>query len=206
MFLNTAKFKKAVKKAYEGNGIHILQKNRCYVLDAGWWFLQVPKNNFTKENMAAVISIVGNLPEEGEMNLYRKGESPQETMVDTYCLLLTSDYEDAKEEYISTNVLFRTQKTFVEILQNRNNRTHLLVPQAFMDMMDTGKLEDQEYMQSDYGRTTETLKTIIWASDRMMLACRKRPCRYYGEQNLMDKVCNTDLAWSWGPSEEIPLT
>ena len=206
MFLNTSKFKKAVKKAYEGNGIYILQRNRCYVLDAGWWFLQVPRDSFTKENMAAVISIVGNLPEEGEMNLYRKGESPQETMVDTYCQFLNIVYENATEEYIRTNVLFRTQKTFVEILQDRQSRVHLLVPEAFMAMMDTGKMEEQEYMQSEYGRTSEGDKVIIWASDRMLPACRKRPCRYYGEQNFMDKICNTDLAWSWGQSEEISLT
>ena len=206
MFLNTAKFKKAVKTAYEGNGIHILQRNGWYVLDAGWWFLQVSRKYFVKENMAAVVSIVGELPEEGEMNQYRKGETPQETMADTYCLFLDKEWNEAKDEYIYTNVLFRTKKTFVDILQNRRTPTHLLVPHAFMEMIDTGKLEEQEYMQSDYGCTSETLKTIIWASDRMLLACRKRPCRFYGEQNFMDKISNTDLAWSWGPSEEIPLT
>lgn len=206
MFLNTAKFKKAVKKAYEGLGIHIEKRNNCYVLDAGWWFLQIGKSDFTKENMAAVISIVGELPEEGETYLYREGSGAQQTMKDTFCADLYNKYKNAKDEYELTNVCFRTRKSFVEILQNTSNRTHIMVPADFIEMLDKGKIEEDEYMQSDFGLSSEDLNIVIWASDRMYLACRKRPCRFYGEQNFMDKISNTDLAWSWGQSEEIPLS
>lgn len=206
MFLNKAKFKKQVKKAYKSTGIHIMLTNdNVYVFEAGWWFMEVPKSNLTKEIMAAVIEIVGTLPEKGEGILYRKDEAPQEEMVETYMESLAEQLDQAKEQYTSTNVMFRTQKTCVEVLQNTKANNHLLIPQQFMEMIDSSKTEEGECMLSEYGMTSPDLKNIIYASDCMFLAFRKRPCRYLGEKEFMDSLAGVDLTWSWNEDEMISL-
>ena len=205
MFLNVSKFKKAVKKAYEGNGIHIMRLNDVYSFDAGWWFMEVHKNNFTKGPMAAVIEIVGVLPDEEHGVYYRKNESPQEELVEAYNIQLAEEVRKFKDQYSTTNVLFRTQKTMVEVLQHNNHKGHLLIPQSFLEMLDFGKVEPDECMFSFYGMTNEESNKIIWASDQMFIASRKRPCRYYGEEHFMKNLNGVNLDWKWNEDEVIPL-
>ena len=205
MFLNVSKFKKAVKKAYEGNGIHIMRLENVYAFDAGWWFMEVHKDHFTKGQMAAVIEIVGMLPDEKHGIYYRKNESPQEEIVETYDIQLAEEIRKFKDQYKTTNVLFRTQKTMVEVLQHVNNNGHILLPQQFLEMLDFGKTEQEEDMFSDYGLTSQESNKIVWASDQMFIACRKRKCRYYGEETFMKQLHGVDLTWHWNEVEEIPL-
>ena len=204
MFLKTSEFKKQVKKAYEGMGIHVMHfEDGLFAINAGWWFLEVKKDYFTKANMAALISIVGALPDKGHAVLYQKTREPQEEILEVNYQDLSDEYKRTKTNYKTTNVVFRTQNTSVEVMQQLNGLEHVLIPQQFIGMIDTGKIEAEEDMNSSYGASADELNKMFWASDQMILACRKRPCRYLGEKTFIEAISRIDLEWKWTEEEVI---
>lgn len=204
MFLNTAKFKKQIKKAWEGLGVHITRyDDETYIIDTSWWYLQVKKDYFTKENMAAVVSIVGPLPEKGHAVLYKKGEDPQEEIIGVRWDDMELELDKSDRDYKCTNVVFRTQGSLVEVLQHRNSLEHILVPAQFIEMIDMSKCENDEEMYSPYGYSNHDLNKIFWASDRMILACKKRPYRWLGEKTFMEALGRINLKWDWTEEEAV---
>lgn len=65
MFLKTAGFKRLIKEAYKGAGLRIGSTDDAVYLSGGWWVIWVRKGGIPKEKLAAIIELVGELPEPG---------------------------------------------------------------------------------------------------------------------------------------------
>lgn len=66
MFIKTAGFKRLLKEAYKGAGLRIGAAADGVYLSGGYWVIWVKRSEIPKEKLAAIIELVGELPEEGE--------------------------------------------------------------------------------------------------------------------------------------------
>lgn len=82
MFIKTSIFKRILKDAWKGAGLTVGKKEEMYFIQGAYWILFVYEKDFTSKNKAAVIELVGDLPEEGEVyRAYEKGEKQYELKV-----------------------------------------------------------------------------------------------------------------------------
>lgn len=71
-------FKKMVKEAYKGSGLVVAKSGEEYIIARKWaWRMVFHESVFQKEYKAAVIEVLGDLPEAGEILLAVKGEPVQ---------------------------------------------------------------------------------------------------------------------------------
>ena len=78
MFIKTSIFKRILKDAWKGAGLTVGRKRKCTSYREPIWILFVYEKDFTSKNKAAVIELVGDLPEEGEV--YRAYEKEKSSM------------------------------------------------------------------------------------------------------------------------------
>lgn len=82
MFIKTSIFKRILKDAWKGAGLTVGKKEEMYFIQGAYWILFVYEKDFTSKNKAAVIELVGDLPEEGEVyRAYEKGKKQYELKV-----------------------------------------------------------------------------------------------------------------------------
>lgn len=71
MFLETAKFKKAAKAAYDGPGLNIIHHtNGTIQAYGGGWFLAVHETDITKKCMAALVELAPDKVDRGHNEPY----------------------------------------------------------------------------------------------------------------------------------------
>lgn len=63
MFIKTSIFKRILKDAWKGAGLTVGKKEEMYFIQGAYWILFVYEKDFTSKNKAAVIELVGDLPE-----------------------------------------------------------------------------------------------------------------------------------------------
>ena len=80
MFLKTNIFKKLCRLAWKGSGLCFHNIDGVYVINGGFWQVEVGAEELTNPEKAVLIEIAGDMPEEGEhfqMNLVKKYNEKQ---------------------------------------------------------------------------------------------------------------------------------
>lgn len=119
MFIKTSIFKRILKDAWKGAGLTVGKKEEMYFIQGAYWILFVYEKDFTSKNKAAVIELVGDLPEEGEVyRAYEKGEKQYE-------LKVRDEWEykkwlSARDRYEDTEIKYRGNGSVTECRDKRD--------------------------------------------------------------------------------------
>lgn len=200
MFINKGVFKKLIKKAFKTTGLHIEHTTEGIIAIRGDVSgIEIAKDDMTKEAKAAVIELIGELPEKGESILYRDGQSPQMELGGNTYQNLMQIWEDAVREYITTRLLFRPALESVIVLQSVNNggiRNHITTFAEIASMIDPAKI-DTDNGEDIPGpvRLDRSGKLIIWANNIMAMYAVNRKYCCGEEERLMDALGQIDLCW-----------
>lgn len=201
MFINCTKFKVLLKEAYKYQMLTVgLSEEGMYYIRGRWWHMEVPKEYLKKEIKAAIVALVGDLPEPGEALGYQEYAEPQDTMLDTIKEDLWARYEAAK-----TNIMEKTR-----IMMNTDNNTYVLyqmqqaaqkkaIRLAFAQCIDEGKKDEQETMSEPVLHN----HGIIWSGNQMAIICAAKAMEWRGEENFLEAVSAYDLAWEQVESERL---
>ncbi len=196
MFINVSNFKKLCKKAYEGIGLRVgCTEQEEYIIECDWWQLKVHKDDMSKKAVAAVVGIVGILPERGEAALYRKNIENQ-SIANLFPDL--DDLWEKMEPYDISNISITTPGTPSFILVGANE--NILIPGTILRTVDASKREKEEEDPGD-PRSSKEYQWVVWQNNVMTFGCRKRPCRYIGEKEFMESVESVNLVWDWKESD-----
>ncbi|MCD8329622.1 MAG: hypothetical protein LUC27_02880, partial [Lachnospiraceae bacterium] len=78
MFIKTAGFKRILKEAYKGRGLHIGATENTVYVSGSYWAIEVITKEIPKEKKAAIIELTGFIPDPGEQRLIDKDEIQME--------------------------------------------------------------------------------------------------------------------------------
>lgn len=104
MFIKNNIFKRLLKEAYTGSGLHVShtvdnEGTPIYVISGARWILWVRKAWITKEMKAAIIEICADLPAVGEAYKFEKDCEPQYEFDNSCTNLLVDCYRSDNELY-----------------------------------------------------------------------------------------------------------
>lgn len=167
MFIKTSIFKRILKDAWKGAGLTVGKKEEMYFIQGAYWILFVYEKDFTSKNKAAVIELVGDLPEEGEVyRAYEKGEKQYE-------LKVRDEWEykkwlSARDRYEDTEIKYRG----MAVLQNVETKEMSYIPDQILELVslsETGEYEDFPTGPMGMGYF------VLWVNETGMLLTVKTP-------------------------------
>ena len=177
MFIKTSIFKRILKDAWKGAGLTVGKKEEMYFIQGAYWILFVYEKDFTSKNKAAVIELVGDLPEEGEVyRAYEKGKKQYE-------LKVRDEWEykkwlSARDRYEDTEIKYRG----MAVLQNVETKEMSYIPDQILELVslsETGEYEDFPTGPMGMGYF------VLWVNETGMLLTVKTPAN---EDNMDGRI------------------
>ncbi|MCD7882501.1 MAG: hypothetical protein LUI87_02165 [Lachnospiraceae bacterium] len=144
MFLKTSGFKRLLKEAYKGRGLHIGGTENTTILAGSYWAIEVFSHEIPKEKLAAIIELFGRLPNPGERWLLTKdGAQSELDIYDDYRAMENIRGLPVKTNY--TRLLISTGGGTFRVLQAGNGRIDL-IDETVREMI------SQEEIQPGHGK------------------------------------------------------
>lgn len=130
MFIKNSIFKKLLKEAYTGSGLHVActtnnENTPIYAVSGGRWILWVGKDWITKEMKAALIENCGDLPALGEACKFTRDEEPQHEFDNTYTHLLEDCFKSDRE-LLYTDLLTIQSGSVKRVLRDEERSIYFL--------------------------------------------------------------------------------
>ena len=104
MFIKTTVFKRLLKQAYKRDLLQVGHEDNTnlYYIIGGYWAIMVEKRFFTNAAKAALVELIGDLPEDESIKIYSDGTRQQLIDDSTWFALALQEPEKYLEE---TNLL-----------------------------------------------------------------------------------------------------
>lgn len=173
MFINPAIFKKIIKNSYGKEGLTIGATEEEIFLAGGYWVIRVYKSEMSKKIKAAVIELIGDMPETGEVFTCRKKESTQYEIAENEYWNITENFAAAQIPLNVTKIQYTDAWEDTRLLQERETKRCMAIKDIFWKLIDTSAMEEQEGLPK--GPVTDFADTglIYWQNETMTLAvCR----------------------------------
>lgn len=123
MFINPAIFKKIIKNSYGKEGLTIGATEEEIFLAGGYWVIRVYKSEMSKKIKAAVIELIGDMPETGEVFTCRKKESTQYEIAENEYWNITENFAAAQIPLNVTKIQYTDAWEDTRLLQERETKT-----------------------------------------------------------------------------------
>lgn len=109
MFIKTTVFKRLLKQAYKRDLLQVGHEDNTniYYIIGGYWAIMVEKRFFTNAAKAALVELIGDLPEDESIKIYSDGTRQQLIDDSTWFALALQEPEKYLEE---TNLLMEEEK------------------------------------------------------------------------------------------------
>lgn len=169
MFLKTAGFKKLIKEAYKGSGLKIGNTGDGIYLSGGYWVIWIRKGQIPKEKLAAIIELIGELPESGmAFSATSDGQQYELPWNDYYDAMANA--ERCGQEIEVTKVMIETkQRTVCRALQSPETGAVCLINEKFIQMLDNGAVDDRNGHTEAEGPLGGNSPGVFWKNNVMAL-------------------------------------
>lgn len=117
MFINTAKFKKMLKNAYNGQGLLMSRNEDTLLLGGGSWLISTSIEKMTRKEKAAVIELVGKFPDIHE-TFRATCEGEQQEIPFIGIAELKQEFESGQTDFGFTYVLIDTPDGMIRAAQS----------------------------------------------------------------------------------------
>ena len=141
MFLKTNLLKRLMKQAYAGGGLVVARRGDWIYLSGSYWEVEVRKRYIPKKTMGDLISLIGELPEDGERFRAEKGGNQMEIEMP---IGISTDFFDP-ENFLAVTDLILLDENGAEqrILQDADTGSLYLINNLFVDMVDNKCVEEE---------------------------------------------------------------
>lgn len=139
MFLNKTVFKKWIKDAYNHGGLRVGRVFDGFVLAGSHWIVWADEDEMPNWVKAAVMEYTGQLPDEGKVVRFQKGESEQYVINDDF-LNLPLKFCEAKEPYVVTPVVYGGKYNSYRLLQDKQDMRIITLPEGLYKVIDFSNL------------------------------------------------------------------
>lgn len=143
MFLKQSIFKRLLKEAYKGAGLTVGRQRDedatrpGYHLSGGYWIVWLDVETIPKEAKAAIIELVGDLPEPGEVFRAMKDAGNQYEIEQKEIFNLPEAWKNAKVNYKITNSILQQGDKLARILQTQEGPNHITaINEVFVGLVD----------------------------------------------------------------------
>ncbi len=126
-------FKKLVKEAYQGYGLHIRREEGEYQLAGRYWYLSVKIDCFPNKARAAVIELVGEFPKENEEFIARDKEDKTYEGCFNNWDNITKEMPKQEILYYATKVMVENKDSVYRVWKSIMRKNALLIQERFTD-------------------------------------------------------------------------
>lgn len=195
MFINITKFKQKAKASYEGLGLIITHhKNGIMQVSGGGMILAVDTADITKKCMAALVELVGPLPEAGEGYLYMKDQEKQELPVEeSESIMLMENFTRGKQVQ-DTRIMIQRYGRCYDVFQQTDTKEPFLIPRDLHVIIDPEKV-DKDHKELRPEMPVKYNHMIIYNNDTMQIGIAETPVHNSGERDFLRLINGKDMAW-----------
>lgn len=171
MFLTTSGFKRLLKRAYSGAGLSIGNTGAGIYLSGGYWTIFVKKGEIPRKKLAAIIELVGELPEPGTGYRITKGNQQYElTWNELYNALDNARSCECEEELETTKIIIESGKgTLQRVIQHPESGCTWIVNEEFIQMLDNKEVDEHKGHTEAYGPVAGRYPGVFWFNNAMAL-------------------------------------
>lgn len=191
MFLKTAKFKKLLKEAYTGSGLHIGNTGDGTFLRGSYWMMWIKGGCIPKEKLAAIIELIGDLPETGTGFSATKDGQQYELQLENQMHVM----EEAKKCMFNMDVtkilLENIHGNHWRVLQHRLTRKIRMISERFIEMIDESSVDQNNGHTMPEGSVCGNLPGVFWSNN--IMAMYVMPRSEDGIKNLISHLETIDI-------------
>lgn len=169
MFITSQGFKKLINEAYKSVGLRIGNDSNGYYISGSFWTIWIKNGMIPKKELAAIIELTGELPEQGEAFLANKGGNQYElSYSDTYNVMENAIM--CEEEMDITPLILDYEGVQARILQNPNNGTIVLINERFVKMIDNTVIDYEKGETQAQGPMIQgKMQGVFWRNNTMAM-------------------------------------
>lgn len=179
MFIRTNLFKKLLKEAYKGSGIRIGHENDKFYINGGYWGILVHEERFPKKEKAAVVELIGDLPE-NEFFQINKDEKQM--------LLPDRDWMELFRQeplgYLEETKILVQEQLGVRSRLFRENGEFIPLNQALYDMIDDSMKTNEDSDVIGPYRVDGSASALFWKNNTSIVMFVQRSWKH--DEELMD--------------------
>lgn len=169
MFLKTAGFKRLIKEAYKGTGLRIGNTERTLYLSGSYWIIEIMRGKIPKEKLAAIIELIGEIPEPGcAFEVTKDGQQYDLGWNDLYHAIDNARNCDYGLE-VTKVIIEQRNGTETRILQNKETRTIYQINEKFIEMIDNGAIDPRSGHTEADGPVCGRLPGVFWSNNVMAM-------------------------------------
>lgn len=143
MFINTGKFKKMLKTAYDSCGLLMSREEDVILLVGGSFLIRTYMSRMTKKEKAAIIELVGDFPDNHETFRANKGGEQQELRMPEIWGF-HNQFDQANENYKETYVIVDVGTGYVRALQNTTDNSVFWLDESLVGAISLAALQELE--------------------------------------------------------------
>lgn len=184
MFINTSKFKKMCKTAYDTCGLLMSREENDLLIGGGKFLIRTNMKYMTRKEKAVLIELVGNFPDNHETFRANKGGEQQELRMPEFWNI-DSRFENADRNYKPTYVLVSTTTALVRAVQNTENNSVLFFDDFLMGAIQVEGTWPTE-TTPDGPRISENM--VLWKNDICTYAILKYDLKNEDFSRLLENM------------------
>lgn len=175
MFIKSAGFKKLIKEAYNDNALRIGDDGTGIYICGGYWAIWVRKGYIPKKELAAIIELTGEMPEEGKGFRSSKGGNQYEILESVFFDVM-GNAKNCERYANVTTLLINTQTRVLErVIQDPANNKVYVINEKFIEMLDNTCINYNVGEMEAEGPLLGPLEGVFWKNNTMALhvLCRE---------------------------------
>ena len=169
MFINTAKFKKMITNAFKVHQLIVGATQEKYFFSDGTWIISVYSDMLPNKEKAAVIELIGELPDPRQVMKTGKG-MPAQYMIMSDVWNIEEIFTKCRCDMTVTSSLYQDHFTTYRVIQNRKDQKCFFVNDYFIDMFDRGSYTDDDNEPTGPKTLTDSPGPLYWKNNTMTLA------------------------------------
>lgn len=186
MFLNITEFKKFLKAAYKGSGliVGILDGNLVLTNNGRTWGVQVEGEHIPNKLKAALVELIGDLPEEGEVLNYTQDGAQTEMDLgdfDFYAMWMR-----AQDYAANTPFMLKVNYGEYSLMQIHSTMEVRPILRSFLDIISA---KDLDHMVEEMpGRPGYCNGTLYWKNDTTIYCAGTHKLEEFTEDIILPRM------------------
>ena len=169
MFINTAMFKKMITNAFKLHQFIVGAAEEKYFFSDGTWIISVYGDMLPNKEKAAVIELIGELPDSGQVIKTGK-DMPAQYMIMSDLWNIEEAFNKCRCDMTVTSALYQSYISKYRVIQNRQDQKCFFVNDYFIDLFDKGSYTDNDNEPTGPKTLNTSPGTLYWRNSTMTLA------------------------------------
>lgn len=169
MFINTGKFKKMITNAWKLHHFIVGCVEGKYFFSDGACIISVYRDMLPNKEKAAVIELIGELPEEGQVMKTGK-DMPSQYMIMSDVWEIEKTFNRCQCTMTVTRSLYQPPLNTYRVIQNRKDQKCFFVDNYFIDLFDRGSWTEDDSEPEGPKTLIDYPGTLYWQNRTMTFA------------------------------------